>query len=216
MLGGGGENVAFGVIGLDNWSKRTAKNLSIEAISEGLIKEFSDNKSASINFFAPPAIPGVGQSNGISLEFLTTDNDITPVQLYQQMQQYLQKVNQSGDFSYAFSTFTAQTPHIYLDVDREKLEYYKIPVSNLFAALQNNLGSRYINNITLTGQVNKVIMQADYQYRKSIADINNLYVRTTSGGLIRLNSFAEVKTELSPKVIYRFNQYTSASVNSWS
>lgn len=216
MLGGSGENVALGVIGLKSWDERSSKNLSIEAISRDLRRQFVSNKQAIINFFAPPAIPGVGQSNGISFDFVTMNGSTSPQKLYAQLMKYLQSVNKSGYFDYAFSTFTAQTPHIYLDIDRKKLEYYKIPVSSLFATLQNNLGSRYINNITLSGQINKVILQADYQYRKQLEDIGNLYARSNDGKLVRINSFAEVKTELSPKIIYRFNQYTSASVTAMS
>lgn len=216
MLGGSGENVALGVIGLKSWDERSSKNLSIEAISRDLRRQFAGNKQATINFFAPPAIPGVGQSNGISFDFVTMNGSTSPQKLYAQLMKYLQSVNKSGYFDYAFSTFTAQTPHIYLDIDRKKLEYYKIPVSSLFATLQNNLGSRYINNITLSGQINKVILQADYQYRKQLEDIGNLYARSNDGKLVRINSFAEVKTELSPKIIYRFNQYTSASVTAMS
>lgn len=216
MLGGSCENVALGVIGLKSWDERSSKNLSIEAISRDLRRQFAGNKQATINFFAPPAIPGVGQSNGISFDFVTMNGSTSPQKLYAQLMKYLQSVNKSGYFDYAFSTFTAQTPHIYLDIDRKKLEYYKIPVSSLFATLQNNLGSRYINNITLSGQINKVILQADYQYRKQLEDIGNLYARSNDGKLVRINSFAEVKTELSPKIIYRFNQYTSASVTAMS
>lgn len=216
MLGGSGENVALGVIGLKSWDERSSKNLSIETISRDLRRQFAGNKQATINFFAPPAIPGVGQSNGISFDFVTMNGSTSPQKLYAQLMKYLQSVNKSGYFDYAFSTFTAQTPHIYLDIDRKKLEYYKIPVSSLFATLQNNLGSRYINNITLSGQINKVILQADYQYRKQLEDIGNLYARSNDGKLVRINSFAEVKTELSPKIIYRFNQYTSASITAMS
>lgn len=216
MLGGSGENVALGVIGLEPWSERTSKNLSIEAISKNLRQQFSDNKKAVINFFAPPAIPGVGQSNGISLEFVTMNGNTSPQQLYNQLMDYLKSVNESGYFDYAFSTFTAQTPHIYLDVDRKKLEYYKIPVSSLFTTLQNNLGSRYINNITLSGQVNKVILQADYPYRNQLESIGNLYARSQDGSLVRVNSFAKLETENAPKTIYRFNQYTSAAVTAMS
>ncbi len=216
MLGGGGENVAFGVIGLEPWSERTAKNLSVEAIRQELSRKFADFTEAEINFFAPPAIVGVGQSNGISFEFLATDNEISATELARELNKYLLEVNSSPDFSYAFSTFTADTPHIYLDIDRRKAEYYKVSVADLFAVLQNNLGSRYINNITLSGQVNKVILQADYAYRGSIEDIGRLQVRTQDGKLIRLDSFANVETELSPKTIYRFNQYTSASVTAMS
>ncbi len=216
MLGGGGENVALGVVGLDLWDKRKGKNLSLDAIRNELTKAFAGNKTAQINFFAPPSIPGVGNSNGISLEFLTNDNNVSPTDLAKELNKYLQLVNQNTDFNYAFSTFTADTPHVYLDIDRRKLEYYKISVADLFAVLQNNLGSRYINNITLSGQVNKVILQADYSYRQSVEDIGKLYVRSANGAMVRVDSFANVKTELSPKIIYRFNQETSASVTAMS
>lgn len=216
MLGGGGENVALGVVGLDSWDKRTTENLSLEAIRRKLTAAFADTKEAQINFFAPPSIPGVGNSNGISLEFLTDDNDISPRELATELNKYLQTVNQNSAFRSAFSTFTADTPHIYLDIDRRKLEYYKVNVADLFAVLQNNLGSRYINNITLSGQVNKVILQADYVYRQSVHDIGKLYVRTRDGKMIRLDSFTDIKTELSPKIIYRFNQALAASITAMS
>ena len=216
MLGGGGENVALGVVGLTPWDERKSKELSINSISEKLTKEFANNKSAKINFFAPPSIPGIGDSNGISFEFLTTDGDISPQNLAKELNLYLELVNKNPDFIYAFSTFTADTPHIYLDIDRKKLEYYKIAVADLFAVLQNNLGSRYINNITLSGQVNKVILQADYQYRNNIEAIKSLHVRSQTGAMIPVESFAQIKTELSPKIIYRFNQYTSAGVTALS
>lgn len=212
ILGGQGENVALGVIGLDNWNERKSKNLSIEAITQKLSAEFAGSNVAEFNFFAPPAIPGIGQSNGLSFELLATDANISEQELYKNLSLFLQKLNTSPDLSYAFSIFTADTPHIYLDIDRTKLESYNIPVSNLFTALQNNLGSRYINNITLNGQINKVIMQADFEYRSDIDDVMNLYVSSINGTPIKLGSFATVKTEINPKIIYRYNQYNSASV----
>ena len=212
MLGGGGENVALGVIGLDDWSERKSKSLSIEAITGNLTKAFAGNNRADINFFAPPSIPGIGKSNGLSLELMATDGAVSPTQLYDEMGRFLGSLNASPELAYAFSTFTANAPHIYLDIDRTKLEAYKIPVANLFTALQNNLGSRYINNITLSGKINKVILQADFQYRKSVADVENIYVPSSDGTLIKVKSFADVRTTISPKIIYRYNQYTDASI----
>ena len=101
-----------------------------------------------------------------------------------------------------------------MNIDRTKLQAYKIPVAALFETLQNNLGSRYINNITLSGQVNKVIIQADFPYRKNIHDVQKLYVRSQEGKLIRISSFADISTEVMPKIISRHNQYTSASITS--
>lgn len=212
ILGGGGENVALGVVGLDPWGDRKSKALSLGSIIRKISGDFADNPQAEINFFAPPSIPGIGNSDGLSFEILATEGGTTPNQLYQTLQKFLQKANTNSALSYAFSTFTSDTPHIYLDIDRTKLQSYKIPVANLFIALQNNLGSRYINNITLNGQVNKVIIQADFPYRQNLNNVENLYVRSTTGELIKIKSFATVSTDVSPKIIYRYNQYTSASV----
>ena len=216
LLGGGGENVALGVVGLIPWDKRKSEQMSVDTIVSKLRDEFSDIKQAQINFFAPPSIPGIGQSNGLTMELLAVDGNTTPTQLFQNLEKFLQGLNSSSDLSYAFSTFTADTPHIYLDIDRTKLESYKIPVSNLFTTLSNNLGSRYINNITLSGQVNKVIIQADFPYRRNIENVQNLYVRNNNNQLIKVDSFANIKTVLSPKIISRYNQYTAADITAQS
>ena len=216
MLGGGGENVALGVIGLKPWKERAVKNLSMENITNRLTAKYGQNADAEINFFAPPSIPGIGNANGLSFEMLAIRNSLTPAELFDKMEAFLEQLNQKPEMSYAFSTFTADTPHVFLDIDRTKLEAYNVPVSNLFMALQNNLGSRYINNITLNGQVNKVIVQADFQYRQNLYNVENMYVRSKTGDLVRIKSFATVSTEISPNIVYRYNQYTSASITAQS
>ena len=212
ILGGGGENVALGVVGLEEWDKRKAKPLSMQSITNRLVAEYQNNPKAQIDFFAPPSIPGIGNSNGLSFELLATDGNTTGEQLFEQMQSLLGGLNEAKDLAYAFSTYTADTPHIFLDIDRTKLESLNIPVSSLFTVLNNNLGSSYVNNITMEGQVNKVIVQADYPYRKNIDNVMNLYVRSDSGQMVRIKSIAGTKTEVSPKILYRYNMYTSASV----
>lgn len=212
LLGGSGENVALAVIGLDDWSKRKSKNLSVNAISNELREKLKYIKNAELNFFAPPPIPGIGQSNGITLELVGTDTNKTPIELANALQQYLKKINSSNEFEYAFSTFRADTPHLFLDIDRTKLQSYNIDVATMFNTLQDNLGSSYINNITLSGQVNRVILQADFNYRKDIENIKNLYVKSSFGDLIKVDSFADIKTEIYPNIIYRYDLYTSAPI----
>ncbi len=216
ILGGGGENVALGVVGLENWNKRKAKNLSMEALSQKLMALYAENPDAQIDFFAPPSIPGIGNANGLSFELLATSGNITGLQLFEQMEKFLYGLNKSSDLSYAFSTYTADTPHIFLDIDRTKIENYGISVASLFSVLNNNLGSSYINNITLDGQVNKVIAQADYPYRKNVENVLDLYVKSNNGGIVRMRNFATTKTEISPKTLYRYNLYTAAAITAQS
>lgn len=212
ILGGKGENIALGVIGLQDWDKRLNKNLSAINIIEELSQTFKNNHSAKINFFAPPSVPGIGQSNGLSLELLAINSDISALELAQKLNQYLEVVNKDDRLAYAFSTFTADTPHINLNIDRTKLMAYDVSIAEMFATLQSNLGSLYINNITLEGLINRVILQADFSYRKNIESIKNLYVKTKQNQLIKLESFADITTEISPKILYRYNLYPSAAI----
>ena len=212
ILGGGGENVALGVVGLDNWNKRKNKKLSMENISAQLMQKYGDFPNAQIDFFAPPAIPGVGNSNGLSFELLALHGDTTGMELFNQLEVFLENLNKNPNIAYAFSTFRADTPHIFLDIDRTKAENLNVEIASLFTALNNNFGSSYINNITLDGQINKVIAQAGFEWRKDVNSVLNLYVKSTDGHLVRLKNLIDTKIEISPKILYRYNTYSSASI----
>lgn len=212
MLGGSGENIALAVVGLDDWDKRTTPALSLQSITEKLIKDFGASDTASINFYGLPSIPGVGSSDGLSFEVLALNQSMSSDDFALMLDSFLMNLNQNKDLSYAFSTYRAGTPHLYLDIDRVKLESYGIAVSSLFEALQDNLGSRYINNITVDGQINKVIIQADYDFRKSKNDVLNLYAYSADGKPVQIRNFASLHTVMTPKILYRYNQYMAASV----
>ena len=212
ILGGGGENVALGVVGLENWDKRKEKNLAMEAILKNLVEDLGHNPNAQIDFFAPPAIPGVGNSDGLSFELLALDGKTTGKQLYDEMGKFLKALNQNKELKYAFSTYRASTPHIFLDIDRTKLESLNVPVASLFTVLNNNLGSSYVNNITMDGQINKVIVQADFPFRQNIESVMDLYVKADNGAMVRIKSIATPSSLISPKILYRYNMYTSAAI----
>ena len=212
LLGGSGENIALVVVGLTDWSQRKTANLSLEAINNKLSARFSNMSEASVDFYGLPSIPGVGSSDGLSFDLIALKQNMSVDNFSKMLDTLLIQMNKNPDFRYAFSTYRASTPHLYLDIDRAKLETYGIAVSSLFETLQNNLGSRYVNNITVAGQVNKVIIQADYDYRKSIQNVLDLYVYSASGVPVQVRNFASLRTSISPKIIYRHNQYNSASV----
>ena len=212
LLGGGGENIGMGVVGLDNWDKRTTKSLSLENILRNLQKTLGHNGTADINFFALPSIPGVGNSNGLTFQLNAINPALTAVQLERATTDFLLQMNKLPDFLGAFTTLGQLAPHLFLDVDRTKLESLKVPVDAFFNALQNNLGSRYVNDITLDGQVNKVIVQADFDYRKTRQNVEDLYIRSMAGKMVQVQNFADLSIEMLPKIIYRFNTYLSAAI----
>ena len=76
-----------------------------------------------------------------------------------------------------FSTFQADVPQIWVDVDREKAKKQGVPLDEIFATLQTQLGSYYVNDFNKFGRVYRVILQAEREYRQEPEDILRLYVR---------------------------------------
>ncbi|MBO7243895.1 MAG: efflux RND transporter permease subunit [Alphaproteobacteria bacterium] len=212
MLSASGENIGMAAIVLTSWDQRDKQGLSMERILAELNSQFPSQHGVSINFFAMPSIPGVGNADGVGFELSALNQETKPEELAEALEKTLRFINENKLFSFGFSPFTVDTPHVYLDIDRTKLSAFQVQLSDLFSVLQNNLGSRYVNNITVDGQLNKVIIQADFQDRADMADIGKLYVPNALGKLIQVQNFLTEKIVVSPKIIYRFNQYLSAGV----
>lgn len=211
MIGGSGENVAMSIIILDPWDKREGAELYSTNIMNRIRGKLIGLPEADIQIFELPAIPGLGSSGGMDYRLQSLDTD-DPKKIDAALQGMLAKINQAQEISYAYSTYTSKTPNIFVDIDREKAEAMKVSVGSIFAVLQNYLGSSYINDVNFGTQVNKVIIQSDWGYRKDIESIKNLYVESKTGQMIPLGSLVKLTKVLSPRVVTRYNQYPSASI----
>ncbi|MBP3615647.1 MAG: efflux RND transporter permease subunit [Alphaproteobacteria bacterium] len=209
---GSGENIGMGVIGLSDWDKRTSKKLSQSYLEEKFRTYYKNNMNANIDFYSLPSIPGVGNANGLTFQLNAFNQSLTVDDLHKVLEKFLYEINKSPIFNYAFSGFTAGTSHILVNLDRTKLESLNVPVSTFFNVLQATLGSSYVNNITSLGQINKVIVQSDFSYRKNFSDVENIYIKSNLGKLIQVKEVATLSTLLVPKIFSRFNQYLSASI----
>ena len=211
MIGGSGENVALGFITLEPWNKRPGDELYSTNIMNRIRAKISGLPEAEVQLFEPPAIMGLGMSGGMDYRLLSMDTD-NPQKIDAVLQNTLAMINQAPEVSYAYTTYTAKTPNIYIDIDRVKAEAMKVSVGSIFSVLQNYLGSSYINDVNFGTQVNKVMIQADWPYRKDIDSINKLYVQNQNGRMVPLGSLINLRKVLSPRVVTRYNQYPSASI----
>lgn len=211
MIGGSGENVGMGIIILKPWNERTDPELYSTNILNSIRSKLIGMPEADIQLFEMPAIPGLGNSGGMDYRLQSMDTD-NPQKIDAALQGMLAKLNQMPEIQYAYSTYTAKTPNIYVDINREKAEAMKVPVGNIFSTLQNYLGSSYINDVNFGTQVNQVIIQADWANRKDIESINDLYVQSTTGQMVPLGSLVKLTKILSPRVVTRYNQYPSATI----
>lgn len=211
MIGGSGENVAMSIITLHPWNERDNGELFSSNILNRIRAKVVGMPEAEVQLFEPPAIMGLGMSGGMDyrLQALTSDN---PQKLEAALKNLLNQINHDPNIMYAYTTYTAQTPNFYIDIDREKAEAMKVTIGSIYSVLQNYLGSSYVNDVNFGTQVNKVMIQADWKYRKDIESIKNLHVQNQNGEMVPLDAVISLRKVLSPRVVTRYNQYPSAAV----
>ena len=211
MLSGQGENVGIAIVNLKPWNERTEDADYSTNILNRIKAKFEQIPNATINLFEFPAIPGLGSTGGMDFRLQSLDST-DPKKLEAVLKSFVGKVNALPEVMYAFSTYTAQTPHAYIEINKDKAEVMEVSVSSIYSVLQNYLGAGYVNDINIGTQVNKVMIQADWESRKDIDSINGLYVQSASGKMVPLGSLVDIKIIQAPRSFERYNQYPSATI----
>jgi len=129
------------------------------------------------------------------------------------MQGLVAAANQDPRLNRVFSTFTASNPSISLDIDREKAQALGLSISDVFNVLQATLGGFYVNDFNLFGRTWQVNVQGEAVDRSDPAAIYKLYARNRSGEMVPLRAIADIRVQLGPQVISRYNNYRSVTIN---
>lgn len=215
LTAGEGENLGMMILSLKPWGERSAEDAQIANVQREIIRRSRSIADASVNVFVPPAIMGLGTTGGVSFALQATGNQ-TPQEIAQTANGIVARLMESGKAVYAFTTFDASTPMLYLDINREKAEAMSVPVNSIFTALQSQLGSYYINDFNKYGKTYKVKMQLAPELRENRNIIDQLHVTASDGGEVPLSAIASLKWTLGPRQVERFNMFPSASINTQS
>jgi multidrug efflux pump len=109
--------------------------------------------------------------------------------------------------------FRANTPQIYVDIDRTKVQSLGVPIQDVFTTLQVFMGGLYVNDFNAFGRTWEVQVQAAPQFRSSADTLKLLKVRNALGQMVPLGTLAQAKDITGPLFVMRYNMYTSAAIN---
>ena len=205
-------NAAAMWIIFDPWEKRKKPELSLEAILDSLWQEFASIQEANIFAFVPPAIMGLGRMGGFQMQ-LQDRGGVGLAALQQMTYEMAQDANAQSVLENVYTTFRANVPQLFAEVDRTQAKTLDIPLSSVFGTLQAYLGSVYVNDFNKFGRTYQVKVQAEAQFRARIEDIRQLEVRNTHGKMIPLGTLVSVDETLGPQFITRYNMYPAASIS---
>ncbi len=215
MMSGQSENLGMVIVSLKSWSERKTPETQLKALQTALTRKCMALPDAQVTVFSPPAIPGLGSTGGVTFS-LQAMNGQNATELSQAARRLLGRIMKSGKAVYAFTSFDAGTPMLQLDLDRDKAEAMQVPVSSVFATLQSQLGSFYVNDFNKYGKVYKVKIQSEGNFRNNLNIISQLYVTSRTGAQIPLSALATVRWAQGPRQTERFNMFPSAGVNTQS
>ena len=205
-------NSAFLVMTLAPFEERLEPELGVEAILRRVQPQLSAISGATAFAFNLPPIIGLGSTGGFEYQ-LQDLGGREVAELAQVMRALIIEANQQPELFNVFSTFAADTPQLYLDLDRNKAQTLGVQINDVFTALQGTLGGLYVNDFNLFGRTWQVNIQADQNFRKQVDDIFKIHVRNAKGEMVPVRSLASVRLVLGPSALIRYNLYRSVTIN---
>ena len=200
---------------LDNWSERTEVEKKVFAIVSRLQREANEEiLEASTVAFIPPPITGLGTAGGFEYQLLDKRAVPDSTELQGFADQLIDRGNSAGQpaLTRMNSNLRTLVPQVYLDIDWEKAKRIYVPHTVIAETLQANLGSYYVNDFEAFGRIYKVMMQAEYDFRKSASDVGRLEVRNSLGGMVPLSTLLSVEDVAGPKTVFRYQLYPSSTI----
>jgi multidrug efflux pump len=212
LLNANAPNLGSMYVMLEEFSKRHGSSLTADAIAADLKQRCQSNvRGAIVSAFGAPPIDGLGTTGGFKL--IIEDRGNLGLEYLQRVSDAIvQRGNETPGLQGLFNSSRANTPWLYLEIDRTKCVALGVPVSELFNTLQVYLGSYYVNNFNNFGRSWQVNIQADQRFRGDPSDIGQLQVRNNKGDMIRLATLLDVSSTSGPVMVMRYNMYSGTAI----
>jgi multidrug efflux pump len=204
---------------LEPFDQRRSPELRDSAIMAKLRREWARQvKDARITVFGAPPIPGLSVAGGFKL-MVEDRGDLGLPNLQKQTEKLIgtgppHPSGMRADRSLlgVATQFRSNTPQLYMDIDRTKVESLGVSLDEVNQTLQMYLGSLYVNSFNVFGRYWQVTVQAEGRYRSRVADINLLEVRNKWGQMVPLGTLVNVRDVNGPVMVTRYNLYPAAPI----
>jgi hydrophobe/amphiphile efflux-1 (HAE1) family protein len=190
---------------------RLKKGLSAAKITGELRKRLSALEGAFIIVIPPPSIPGIGTGGGFTMRIQDRQGR-GPELLAAATDELVGAARKAPGLTSVFSPFTANTPQMFVDIDRVKAQKLGVPIQNVTEAIETYFGSAYVNDFNILGRTYHVTAQADLPFRKETTDLGRLRTRNAAGDMVQLGSVVSFSDVSGPDRVARYNLYPSSEL----
>jgi multidrug efflux pump len=201
---GRGQNVGISFLRMKPFEERQDPSLSATAVAGRAMRFFSQIKGARIYALAPPAIQGMGSSNGFDF-YLKDINGAGHQRLTQVRNQLLGMAAKDPKLANTRPNGQEDQPEYQVDIDLEKASAYNLSMFDIDETLSTAWGSDYVNDFIDRGRVKPVYVQSDKDFRMQPEDLNRWHVRNSNGNMVPFSAFATGYWKYGSPRLERFN-----------
>lgn len=201
--GASGQNTGQGFINLADWSERKGQENGAEAIVQRAAGAFRNFRDAQVFALVPPAIRGLGQSSGFTMQ-LQNSSGMPRDQFLAARDRLLAAANGDPTLAQVRLSDLPDVATLKVDIDQQKLAALGLSQGDVNSTLSTAWGGRYVNDFIDRGRVKRVYVQGDAQYRANPDNISEWFVRTNNGQMAPFSSFAQTSWATAPTTMSRF------------
>ena len=208
---GSGQNAGMAFASLAPFDERKDSSQSASAINARAMKSFSQIRDATVIPLTPPAISGLGQSNGFTFE-LTNTSGLSRDAFVALRDKLIAAANKDSKLAQVRASTLPDTPQLRVTLDDAKLAVFGLTENDVTNVLSSAWGGVYVNDFVDRGRVKRVYMQADAPFRMLPNDLDGWFVRTSSGTMVPFSAIATMSWEKGPNSVARFNGRSSYEI----
>jgi hydrophobe/amphiphile efflux-1 (HAE1) family protein len=195
----------------DEPEARAKKGLTAASITAELRKRLASLEDAFIIVIPPPAVPGIGTGGGFTMRIQDRQGRGSEL-LAEATDELVAAARKAPGLTAVFSPYTANTPQVFVDIDRIKAQKLGVPIQNVTEAIETYFGSAYVNDFNILGRTYHVTAQADLPFRKETVDLARLRTRNAAGDMVLLGSVVNFSDIAGPDRVARYNLYPSSEL----
>ncbi|WP_321888019.1 efflux RND transporter permease subunit [Paraburkholderia bannensis] len=203
-FGGSGQNAGMVFVRLKDFEKRKSANLSAQEVAQRASAAFAAIGDAQVYALLPPAIDGMGTSNGFDF-YLQDTNGAGREKLIEMRDTLLAAAGRNPALANTRPTGQEPTPQFAVAIDQAKASALGLNLADINQTLSVAWGSDYVNDFIDRGRVKRVYLQSDADFRMQPRDLDNWHVRNASNEMVPFAAFAHGNWTFGPTRLERYN-----------
>jgi multidrug efflux pump len=232
ILSANAPNLGSMYVILDEFEKRRGPHLSADEIAKRLYRQFDAKRAKEsddpkqvekdletarkvqgsvVTIFGGPPVEGLGTTGGFKM-IIEDRGSLGLAELQRMSDKIVARGNNTEGLTGLYNSSRANTPWLYLELDRTKCMALGVTPADVFSTLQIYVGSFYVNNYNQFGRTWQVNVQADQDYRSQVDRLKQLQVANKQGQMIRLGTMLDVRDTSGPVAVTRYNMYSAAVI----